>query len=61
MPKNNKTESEQLQLFPGWDPRQLELFHPEPRRVFVPSEDFDRLDALTGPCNERIWEAEHGD
>lgn len=60
MPKNDKTETQQLQLFPGWDPRQLELFPGKTRPVSVPSDDFDRLDALTGPINERIWEAEFG-
>jgi len=61
VPKNDKTEPQQLQLFPGWDPRQLELFSREPRRIYVPTEDFDRLDALTGPMNARIWEAEYGE
>lgn len=61
MPKNDKTETEQLQLFPGWDPRQLELFPQKPRAVYVSPDDFDRLDALTGPINEIIWEAEFGE
>lgn len=60
MPKNNKTEPEQLQLFPHWDPRQLPLFPSKLRTVVPVFDDLDRCDAPTGPMNERIWDAEFG-